>query len=45
MATDDSLDRGDRGITLQNFTLIGKAMVLAVAMIYFITNIYGGLIS
>jgi hypothetical protein len=29
----------------QNFSLVGKAMVLAIVMIYFITTIYGGLIS
>ena len=29
----------------QNFSLVGKTMVLAIALIYFITTIYGGLIS
>jgi hypothetical protein len=29
----------------QNFSLVGKAMVFAIVMIYFITTIYGGLIS
>jgi MotA/TolQ/ExbB proton channel family len=29
----------------QNFSLVGKAMVLAIVMIYFISTIYGGLIS
>ena len=29
----------------QNFSLVGKAMVLAIVVIYFITTIYGGLIS
>src|SRR5260370_26677233 len=29
----------------QNLSLVGKAMVLAIVMIYFITTIYGGLIS
>src|ERR1700746_1615689 len=29
----------------QNFSLVGKVMVLAIVMIYFITTIYGGLIS
>ena len=29
----------------QNLSLVGKAMVLAIVMIYFITTIYSGLIS
>ncbi len=29
----------------QNLSLVGKAMVLAIVMIYFITTVYGGLIS
>jgi MotA/TolQ/ExbB proton channel family len=29
----------------QNFSLVGKTMVLAIVLIYFITTIYGGLIS
>ena len=29
----------------QNLSLVGKVMVLAIVMIYFITTVYGGLIS